>query len=400
MTTKGKWRSRGSPSAEDVLRYLWQRDGAHRREIVRAYECRPNRVTDVVSRLIRERWVVEGTSKRTASGRSPISLHIDRKSKAALAASYAHGLRMELINAAGEAVRTRECGESPTDPQALARTIGVEAKRLASGFTGDIVGIGIADPGMIDTVRGTVLKSTTFPQWRNVPMARLVQAATGLPVLLEDGCRLSAMAQYRALPELAASGSSMLSVDFDFNLGFSLVSLDGVFRGSGFAGDMAHVVLDSKGPRCRCGGRGCVETMAGGRALVAEAHAWLKEGTASTLSGRSALTPDEVLEAASGGDHVAQESVSAILPHLCLVLGMAVAAYHPRVVVIGAGTTGASSYMAKRIKAALPAVLQPEMGRTVDVRSGGDTGSLVLTGAGLMVFNDVVMNKGARLFRA
>jgi hypothetical protein len=40
------------------------------------------------------------------------------------------------------------------------------------------------------------------------------------------------------------------------------------------------------------------------------------------------------------------------------------------------------------------------MGRTVEVRTGGETGSRVLIGAGLMVFNEVVMNNGARLFRA
>lgn len=400
MLPYAKRRIRGVPSAEGILRYLWQHDGVHRRDIIKFYGCRPNRVTDLVSTLIREGWIVEGPSQRAGTGRAPVPLHIDRESKAALAVSYAHGMRMLLVNAAGEAILTRDCGDTPDDPRVLARKLGAEAGKLVSGFSGDIVGVGIADPGMIDTIRGEVLKSTTFPQWRNVPMARMIHETTGWPVLLEDGCRLSAMAQYRALPELAASGASMLSVDFDLNLGFSLVTPDGVFRGAGFAGDVAHVVLDANGPRCRCGGRGCVETMVGGRALVAEAKERLRGGVSSVLSSPKRLTPEEILGAAARGDSVAQESLGAILPRLGLVVGMLVAAYHPRVVVIGAGTNEAAAYMAKRLKTALPAAVQPEIGRTVEVRAGGESGALVLAGAGLMVFNDVVMNNGARLFRA
>jgi glucokinase len=357
-------------------------------------------VTDVVADLIRDRWIVEGEPQRSRTGRSPVPLHICRKSKMAIAAGYAHGLHLELINAAGEVLRECALEKAPTDPRGMARTIGLEARKLTAGFTGNIIGIGIADPGMIDTTRGEVLKSTTFPGWRNVPMARLVHEATGLPVLLEDSSRLAAMAQYRALPELAASGTNMLGLDFDLNLGFALITPDGAFRGSGFAGDLAHVTLDPLGPRCQCGRQGCVEALAGGRPLVAEVSRLLKTGRTSVLRKEGAITPERVLEAAAGGDRVAEESLSSILPHLGLALGLTIAAYHPRIIVAGAGTAGAAAYLSSRLKTAVSRLLLPEIGRTVEIRAGGATGALILKGAGLMVFNDVVMNNGARLFRA
>lgn len=399
MTVRRHSGDRGTPSAGDVLRHIWHRDGAHRLQIVRAFGCRPNRVTDVVAKLIREGWIVEGEPRRNRTGRAPVPLHINRWSKVALAAGYAHGLRLELINAAGETLADSAGGKAPTEPRRLAQAIASQARKLTAGYKGDIIGIGIADPGMIDTTRGEVLKSTTFPEWRHVPMARLVHEATGLPVLLEDSSRLAAMAQYRALPELAASGASMLGLDFDLNLGFALISPDGAFRGSGFAGDLSHVTLDPGGPRCQCGRRGCVETLAGGRPLVAHALDLLKAGTASVLCGREPITPEGVLEAAAGGDRVAEASVAAILPHLGLALGLAIAAYHPRVIVTGAGTADAAAYLAERLKGALSGLLLPEIGHTVDVRAGGETGTLIMKGAGLMVFNDVVMNNGARLLR-
>lgn len=399
MAKRTNWRRWGTPSLRDVLQYVWKHEGTHRQEIVDAFACRPNRVTDVVARLIRERWVVEGKTKSGRNGRAPVSLLVDRRSKAALAATYGRELRMKLLNASGETLAERTASKVPSDPRALARVIGTEARELTRNYSGTVIGMGVADPGMINTVRGEVLRSTTYPDWRNVPMARLVHAATGLPVLLEDCSHLVAMAQYRALPELAARGASMLSLDFGMCLGCVLVTPDGVFRGSGFAGDVAHVVLDPKGPVCRCGGRGCVETMVGGRALVAEARARIKAGAQSALSGKPSLTPERVLEAAAEGDRVAEQSVSAILPQLGLVLGLTFAAYHPQTVVVGTGSAAASAYLAGRLKALLTESLLREMGNALEVRAGGETGSLVLAGAGLMVFNDVVMNSGARLYR-
>jgi predicted NBD/HSP70 family sugar kinase len=42
-----------------------------------------------------------------------------------------------------------------------------------------------------------------------------------------------------------------------------------LFRGSsGKAGQIGHVTIDENGPICRCGSRGCLETLAGGPALL------------------------------------------------------------------------------------------------------------------------------------
>lgn len=400
MSARTKSKARGIPSRETLLQHIWHHDGAHRQQMVKLFGCRPNRVTDVVAELMRDRWIDEGEPLRNGTGRAPVPLHLNRKSKAAVAAGYAHGLRLELINVAGEVLRESTSESAPSDPQGLAKAIALETRKLTAGFTGDIIGIGLADPGMIDTNKREVLKSTTFPTWKNVPLARLVYEATGLPVLLEDSSRLAAMAQYRALPELAASGASMLGLDFDMNLGFALITPDGAFRGSGFAGDLAHVTLDPAGPRCECGRRGCVEAMAGGRPLVAQARNLLKTHTGSVLRKGEALTPERVLEAAASGDTVAEESVSMILPHLALALGLTIASYHPRIITTGAGTDAAATYLAKRLKSALTGLLLPEIARTVEIRAGGETGALIMRGAGLMVFNDLVMNNGARLFRA
>ena len=42
-----------------------------------------------------------------------------------------------------------------------------------------------------------------------------------------------------------------------------------IFRGvTGKAGQIGHVTIDENGPICRCGSRGCLDTLAGGPALL------------------------------------------------------------------------------------------------------------------------------------
>jgi predicted NBD/HSP70 family sugar kinase len=59
------------------------------------------------------------------------------------------------------------------------------------------------------------------------------------------------------------------------------------------AGEIGHLSVDATGPMCHCGGRGCIEAIAGTGPIVAAAQA---------VTGRTALTIDGAVELARGGD--------------------------------------------------------------------------------------------------
>ncbi len=74
----------------------------------------------------------------------------------------------------------------------------------------------------------------------------------------------------------------------------------------GAAGELGHVVVDPNGLACPCGSRGCVETVAGGAALVGKARALLARSRVPHLA--ELIAPDGVIdvrllaEAAARGD--------------------------------------------------------------------------------------------------
>jgi glucokinase len=128
---------------------------------------------------------------------------------------------------------------------------------------GEIAGLGVGLPGLLDRAAGRVPDSPNLPWLEGVPVAALLSASLGLP---EQRIRLENDANVAALGELwlgAARGhANILLLTLGTGIGGGLI-LDGkLFIGEGLAGEVGHVCIDPRGPPCNCGSRGCLETFA------------------------------------------------------------------------------------------------------------------------------------------
>jgi predicted NBD/HSP70 family sugar kinase len=97
----------------------------------------------------------------------------------------------------------------------------------------------------------------------------------------------------------------------------------------GVAGEIGHIGVDVRGPACHCGGRGCVEAIAGTDAIV---------GRARKRDGRPELTFDDAVALARGGD----KRVGAVFAEAGNAIGCGIAAVAnlvgpARIVVSGEG---------------------------------------------------------------
>ncbi|MBV2353025.1 ROK family protein [Streptomyces sp. J2-1] len=131
---------------------------------------------------------------------------------------------------------------------------------------GPAVGLGIAVSGDVDRAEGIVTYSP-FLGWRDLPLAELASAATGLPVTVDNDVRaLTAAEQWFGA---GAGLDSFAVVTVGTGIGCGLVVHGRVVSGAhGVAGEIGHVVVDPAGPACPCGSRGCVEAVAGEAAIL------------------------------------------------------------------------------------------------------------------------------------
>jgi predicted NBD/HSP70 family sugar kinase len=126
----------------------------------------------------------------------------------------------------------------------------------------------VAVPGLVDP-SGELAVAPNLG-WADVPVASLLNEALEdppYPLRVENEANLGAVAE---LVEGAGRGmSDFVYVSGEIGIGAGVVLRGELFRGaSGFAGEFGHLTIDPFGPPCGCGGRGCLERLAGQDALL------------------------------------------------------------------------------------------------------------------------------------
>ncbi len=130
-----------------------------------------------------------------------------------------------------------------------------------------IVGAGMGLPAPIDLRTGKVGAPSIMPGWVGVDAVRLASERLGMAVVVDNDANLGAVAE---LYWGAARGLSDIAyVKLSEGVGAGLVLGGQVVRGrDGTAGEIGHITTDEFGQVCRCGNRGCVETVVAARRVV------------------------------------------------------------------------------------------------------------------------------------
>jgi glucokinase len=282
--------------------------------------------------------------------------------------------------------RLASSAQAPTpagvDGEQLWRTLDSVVTRAITDARADpagLAGVGCGCGGPMEWPEGNV-SPLNIPAWRDFPLAaRLREKFPGLPVRLHnDAICMAAGEHWRG----AGRGvSAMLGMVVSTGVGGGLV-LDGkLIRGaSGNAGHVGHVVVDPAGPDCVCGGRGCLEAVARGPALVV----WAQEQ--GWRPGQPGMTAKDLADDAGHGHPVGL----AAMRRAGQVLGIAVAsATHLcdlEVVAVGGGLAQAGSLLFEPLEEALRVHLGLDYARGVRVVPAALGQSAGLVGAAALLF--------------
>jgi predicted NBD/HSP70 family sugar kinase len=215
---------------------------------------------------------VAGTVRRT--GRPSIRLEIAAEAAYFVGVSLVENpVAMVLANMHGTVLAKQEIGWSD-DATGIGRLIVRGLPGLMADHpevAGRMAGIGVALSGLIDPTQRICLRSTLLG-WQNVPAAELMEAVIGLPVAIENDAKAVALGEKLFGPVRDAQSFSLISVGD--GIGCAHV-LDGrLYRGArGGAGEIAHATIEPGGLPCRCGKRGCLDTISSLAAIRSSARA-------------------------------------------------------------------------------------------------------------------------------
>lgn len=178
-----------------------------------------------------------------------------------------------LANMHGEVLARAAIGWSD-DAAEIGRLIAAGLPALTAGHpevAGRLAGVGVALSGLIDPEQRLCLRSTLLG-WQNVPAAALMEAAIGLPVAIENDAKAVALGEKLFGPMRHDRSFSLISVGE--GIGCAHVLEGHLYRGAlGGAGEIAHATIEPGGLPCRCGKRGCLDTISSLAAIRSRARA-------------------------------------------------------------------------------------------------------------------------------
>jgi predicted NBD/HSP70 family sugar kinase len=281
----------------EVLRVLTEAGSVSRAELARRTGLAPSTVSAVVGDLAADGLLSEEVAVRDgggALGRPAALVSLHRRAGTALGMDFGkRHVRVAVADLAHTvlAERVREVGEDLPAREAVALAIGLADEALAEAGAGrdDVAGVGMGLPGPIHDRTGELGDSTILPGWVGVKAADVVSAAIGLPVVVGNDANLGALSEWRW--GAGRGARDLVYLKASTGIGAGLILAGAPFRGSGgTAGEIGHTVIDPRGPICRCGNRGCLETVAGAPAVLAALQP--AHGTGLTLADAVARARD------------------------------------------------------------------------------------------------------------
>jgi N-acetylglucosamine repressor len=250
-----------------ILRAIYEYDEISRADLARLTRLTRTTVSDVVANLI-ERELVEEIGHGTSSGgRMPILLRVIDDSR------HLIGVNIQDNEVAGAAInlrgviRQRVCRPlRRSDAEHVLALIYEVIDELVASAPSLWLGIGISTPGLMDTSEEVVRRAVNFG-WQDLHLKALIQSRYHLPVYMGN------LAHMAALAESTFGGGqtrkNLVVIHIGQGIGAGIILQGELFHGDAYgAGEIGHAVVVENGQLCNCGNYGCLETVAGSRAIV------------------------------------------------------------------------------------------------------------------------------------
>ncbi len=259
----------------------------------------------------------------------------------------------EQIVARGENISSRGMEGS----ELTAMQIATAARTALDGAGADaaqVLGVGVAVPGHVKAKEGLVKWAPNFKdQWKDVPIASLIERHLGLPVQIGNDANLAALGEFRFGAGRAVRHLVMVTLGTGIGGGIIVDGklLDGA---DGGAGEIGHMVVNPGG-RGGNSAFGSVEGETQRDAIIERAARKIQEGYETSLGervdyNRFALTPAIIAEEAQKGDAIALEVFEETGYYLGLCVTNLIDLLNPEMVVIGGGIAQAGDIILDPIR--------------------------------------------------
>ena len=154
-----------------------------------------------------------------------------------------------------------------------------EAAEKANIKYSDICAAGADSPGVISKGICEFANNLGFV---DVPLEKILSRSLSVPTVLSNDGNAAAYGEFVAGCGRGKNSLAMLTIGTGIGGGFVSV-IDGKLSFDDFGAEMGHFVVNSKGRKCSCGSKGCIETYCSATALIKDTKAAMRKHVDSLL---------------------------------------------------------------------------------------------------------------------
>jgi predicted NBD/HSP70 family sugar kinase len=314
-------------------------------------------------------------------GRPPVLLRLDAAAGSALGIDFGHRhVRVAVADLASTVLEERflelDVDDAPEESLDTAAELVMDVLADAGVDRSRVIGAGMALAAPIDRHKG-VLGSTVLPGWAGIQAGEELSRRLEIPVELDNDANLGALAE---VSFGAGRGfADVVYVMISSGIGAGLVLGGRLYHGaSGTAGELGHIQIRADGAVCRCGSRGCLETVAATGPLLSLLRP--THGADLTLHG--------LLELVANGDLPARRvvndagrAVGRAVADLCNYL-------NPAAIIVGGDLSAAGPPLLEGIREAIDRYALPGAAASVEVKAAVPDERAEVLGALALVIAD------------
>lgn len=370
---RSRWRH------EDQILAALRRQGTMRRaDLASAVGVSRTTLSEIVADLI-ERGAVQVTSTdaaaRRGSGRPAELLSLNPRSGQYLGIDIAHAaVHLAVVDASHQVIAAEQrevAAEAPWEERITVALAAITDMERAGTRFEALQGVGVGLPGPYSpSWSGDHEEARASSSAARRRVEDVIKERFGVAPLLDTNTRLAALAEALQRGE---ADEDLVYVRVATGIGGGVV-VDGrlVHGGRGISGEFGHVTVHHDGRPCRCGKRGCLETVA---SLPAVLETCRERGLDLT-------TTDDLQRAVARADPILEDALREAGAAAGKVLASTVLALNPTELVVGGTLARIAPLFVQQIASTITFEVHPIDGARPEVRlselgdSGGAMGAI------------------------
>lgn len=306
----------------------------NRYEIAKKTSLSPATITNITNLLINAGFIAEDPSPITKRGRRPINLSLSDETHLAVGIEIdTKHVRGIVIGLRGNILEEKIINIDECTPEYIFKKVLETYNLLIKNLNkGEIIGVGIGIPGLIDPVNKKIIFSAVLG-WKDICTEDFLKDLD-IPYFIEDNVRAITLGElwYGA----GIGRDNLLCIGAGRGISVGIVINGSVYSGpNNRAGEFGHMVIEKDGIKCKCGNYGCLEPYVSIDTIIEKVLEGIKNNAYIEFSpkGEDRLF-DEIISAGKSGDKFILNLFEEVGEYLGIGIANIINIFNPELIIL------------------------------------------------------------------